>query len=201
MPMLISTIRILFAVTIVAVFGAANSFAQNCDCSDWINRGGYCVDYIKEKIPDFPIPQNTAEIVSLKNKPVTEIKEGDVAIFHLRNYWHVAYVENVHRDQKGDALSIDVSEMNYGDRITRNEFKAKWKSVNEREWQRAICCGVTDQYDELSSRKNVAVNLVTQVWSPDPDDSQSGNFWKDIGLMDKAKDVFNRFSALIDQVL
>jgi hypothetical protein len=193
--------RILFTVSILATCGTANSFALNCDCGDWMNKGGYCVDYIKEKIPVFPIPQNTTEIASLKNKPVSEITEGDVAIFNLSNYWHVAYVEKVHRDQKGVARSIDVSEMNFGDRMTRDEFKTKWKSRNEREWQRAVCCGVTDKYDELSFRRNVAVNTVTQVWSPDPDDPEAVNTRKDSGIVVKAKEVLNRFVEYVEQAL
>ena len=197
----ISMKRILFTVSILATCGIANSFALNCDCGDWMNKGGYCVDYIKEKIPVFPIPQNTTEIASLKNKPVSEITEGDVAIFNLSNYWHVAYVEKVHRNQKGVAHSIDVSEMNFGDRMTRDEFKTKWKSRNEREWQRAVCCGVTDKYDELSFRRNVAVNTVTQVWSPDPDDPEAVNTRKDSGIVVKAKEVLNRFVEYVEQAL
>jgi len=193
--------RILCAVTIVTACWAANSFALNCDCGDWMNKGGYCVDYIKERIAVFPIPQNTTEIAALKNKPVTEISEGDVAIFNFSNYWHVAYVEKVYRDQNGTAHSIDVSEMNFGDRLTRTEFKTKWKSMNEREWQRATCCGVTDQYDELSYRKNVAVNTVTQVWSPDPEDTETADSPKDRGFINKVKEVFNRLAVLVERVL
>lgn len=199
--MLVSTKRILFAVSALTVCGTADSFALNCDCGDWMSKGGYCVDYIKERIPGFPIPQNTTEIASMKNKPVTEITEGDVAIFNFSNYWHVAYVEKVHRGPKGDARLIDVSEMNFGDRLTRDEFKGKWKSRNEREWQRAICCGVTDKYDELSFRKNVAVNTVTQVWSPDPDDLEAVRTRKDRGVVDKVREVLNRFAEFVERAL
>jgi len=192
---------ILFTVSILTACLTANSFALNCDCSDWMNKGGYCVDYIKGKIPVFPIPQNTTAIASLKNKQVSEITEGDVAMFNFSNYWHVAYVEKVHRDQKEVARSIDVSEMNFGDRLTLDEFKAKWKSRNEREWQRAICCGVTDKYDETSYRKNVAINMVKQIWSPDPDDLETVNSRKDRGVVDKAKEVLNRFVEFVERVL
>lgn len=193
--------RVLLIVLLLSACWSSNSFALNCDCGDWMNKGGYCVDYVKERVAVFPVPQNTTEIASLKNKPVSEISEGDVAIFNLSKYWHVAYVEKVYRDQNGAARAIDVSEMNFGDRLTRDEFKAKWKSRNEREWQRAICCGVTDKYDELSFRKNVAVNTVTQVWSPDPDDLEGITLRRDRGVVDKAKEVFNRLAALVDQVL
>lgn len=192
---------ILFTVSILTACGTANSFALNCDCGDWMNKGGYCVDYIKEKIPGFPIPQNTTEIASLKNKPVSEITEGDVAMFNFSNYWHVAYVEKVHRDQKGAARSIDVSEMNFGDRLTRDEFMAKWKSRNEREWQRAICCGVTDRYDELSYRKNIELDTLKQIWSPEPDDIEAASDRKGRRVIDKTKEVLNRFIEFVDRAL
>ncbi len=193
--------RMLFTVSILTACVTTDSFALNCDCDDWMDKGGYCVDYIKEKIPEFPIPQSRTEITSLKNKPVSDITEGDVAIFNLSRYWHVAYVEKVHRDHKGAALSIDISEMNFGDRLTRDEFKDKWKSRNKREWQRATCCGVTDRYDELSFRKNVAVDTITQIWSPEPDDLETAFFRKNRGVADKAKEVLNRLVELVERAL
>lgn len=199
--MQLNTKLILFTVSILTACSTANSFALNCDCGDWMDKRGYCVDYIKEKIPGFPIPQNTTEIASLKNKPVSEITEGDVAIFNFSNYWHVAYVEKVHRDQQGVARSIDVSEMNFGDRLTRDEFNGKWKIRNEREWQRAICCGVTDRYDELSFRKNIELDTVKQIWSPDPDDDVDASGRKGRRVIDKAKEVLNRFIDFVDRAL
>jgi hypothetical protein len=69
---------------LIAVGGVGTKgYAASCSCSDWMNKGGYCVDYVKEKIPTFPIPQNTTEIASLKNKEISEISEGDVAIFNF----------------------------------------------------------------------------------------------------------------------
>lgn len=199
--MLLSTKLILFTVSILTACWTANGFALSCECSDWMNKGGYCVDYIKEKIPEFPIPLSTTAIVSLKNKPVSEITEGDVAIFNFSNYWHVAYVEKVHRDQKGVARSIDVSEMNFGNRLTRNEFRTKWKSRNEREWQRAICCGVTDRYDELSYRNNIELDTVKQIWSPDPDDIEATRDRKGRRVVNKAKEVLNQFIDFVDRTL
>ncbi len=160
-------IRILqVASAIVIACLSTNSYSADCTCVDWVEKGGYCVDYVKDKIPSFPIPLSATEIVSLKNKEITEITEGDVAIFNYRKYWHVAYVEKVHRDQQGDASAIDVSEMNSGEQMTFDEFKSTWKSKSESEWKRAICCGVTDKYDQLDFRNNIALNTVKQIWSP-----------------------------------
>lgn len=162
------------------------------DCTDWMNKGGYCVDYVKSIIPAFPIPQNTDEIEDLKNKNIPDVTEGDVALFSIRNYWHAAYVENVHRNQQGDALAIDVREMNFGDQLTFAEFKSNWKSKSTFEWQRAIYCGVTDDYGQTSTRKNVALNTVTQIWSPDTSVPEGGNSWRGKAIVNKVREVLNR---------
>jgi len=194
--------RILLISLSIAVAGVYTKVhAASCSCSDWMNKAGYCVDYVKEKIPEFPIPQNTTEIASLKNKEISEITEGDVAIFSLRNYWHVAYVEKVHRNQQGIASAIDVSEMNFGDQMSFDEFRASWKSTNENEWKRAICCGVTDKYDQMSFRKNIALDTVKQIWSPDSAESESVSVRRARTAVDKVKEVLNRFIDFVDRAL
>jgi hypothetical protein len=158
-----------------------------------MNKGGYCVDYIKTKIPSFPIPMNTSEIALLKNKDIPEVAEGDVAMFNFSNYWHVAYVEKVHLDQQGNASSIDVSEMNFGGKMSFAEYKAKWRGKSRSEWKRALCCGVTDNYDLTSSRKNIALNTVKQVWSPNATISAGVKGEHDDTVFDKVRDVLNHF--------
>lgn len=197
MQIAFSTKRILFIVSILTAGVTTDSFALNCDCSDWMNKGGYCVDYIKEKIPSFPIPKSTTEIATLKNRDISDIDEGDVAMFNYSNYWHVAYVERVHRNQQGLATAIDVSEMNFGDKISFDEFKTKWKSKHETEWRRALCCGVTENYDETGMRKKVSLNTVKQVWSPDsaPSDSISER------VADKVREVINRLLYFKERAL
>jgi len=158
-----------------------------------MGKGGYCVDYVQSRIPIFPIPQNKDEIEDLKNKDIADVKEGDVAIFSIGNYWHVAYVEEVHRNQQGDATAIDVSEMNFGGELSFAEFKSKWKSRSETEWRRALCCGITDNYDQTSLRKNVALNTVEQIWSPVTAMSEGVTERRAKALAGKAREVFNRF--------
>lgn len=175
----------LILAAIIMTVMVTNCYA-GCDCDDWMKKGGYCVDYIKTKIPTFPIPQNTTEIAALNNKDVSDVTEGDVAMFYLSNYWHVAYVEKIHLDQEGNATAIDVSEMNYGGQLSFDEFKARWRQKSRSEWKRALCCGVTDNYDETSSRKKVALNSVRQIWSP----RVSGD--RDDSVLDKVKEVLNR---------
>ena len=164
-----------------------------CNCDDWMKKGGYCVDYVKTKIPTFPIPQNTTEIASLKNKDIHEVSEGEVALFNFSNHWHVAYVEKVHMDQHGNTAAIDVSEMNFGDQLSFNEFKNKWKHKSRGEWKRAICCGVTDNYNQTDTRKNVALNTVKQIWSPVAATSESAKGEHDNSAYDKIREALNRF--------
>ena len=121
------------------------------------------------------------------------MREGDVAIFDLGRYWHVAYVEKVHTDQQGNATAIDVSEMNFGGQMSFDEYKSKWSPKNESEWKRALCCGVTDKYDQTDSRKNVALNTVTQIWSPAPAASEGMAGRGDNSVIDKVREVLNRF--------
>jgi hypothetical protein len=167
-------------------------YAARCNCDDWMGKGGYCVDYIKEKISTFPIPQKH-EMAKFKNADITDVTEGDVAIFTIKNYWHVAYVEKVHRNLRREATAIDVSEMNFGDELSFAEFKAKWKSNSQAEWNRALCCGITDNYDEISLRKNVALNTVKQIWSPDDVASEGLGGRRVKAIVGKVREVIDQF--------
>lgn len=194
--------RIMLIVSAIVIVGVhSQGFAADCVCVDWVNKDGYCVDYIKDKIPSFPIPMDRTEIESLKNKELSEVTAGDVAIFSFRNYWHVAFVENVHRNPNGFASAIDVTEMNFGDQMSFDEFKSAWKSRSEGEWQRAICCGVTDKYDQTGFRKNVALNTVTQIWSPESVEHGGATLQKVRDAVDKVKEVFSRFIDFVDRTL
>lgn len=186
--------RILaIAATFVITGMQHTSCYADCNCDDWVEKGGYCVDYVKSRIPAFPIPQNTTEIAVLKNREISDVTEGDVAMFNFSNYWHVAYVEKVHQDQQGNATAIDVSEMNFGDQMSFNEFKKKWRQKSRSEWERALCCGVTDNYDQTGSRKKVALNTVKQIWSPDSAVSGVAKKERDDTVFDKVREVLNRF--------
>lgn len=137
-------------------------------CDDWMEKGGYCVDYVKEKIPTFPLPQTAVELAALKNKKLRDVAEGDVAVFRYRNFWHVAYIEKVHRNRHGKATAIDISEMNFGRQLASYEYKDIWGVKSDSEWKRAVACGVTHNYNKKTSRKNVSLSTVTQIWSPAP---------------------------------
>ena len=188
MPRCIELLMIL-----VLVSACSDSFA-GCNCDDWMSRGGYCVDYVKSRIPAFPIPKSDIEIAALKNKAVSSVAEGDVAIFDLGRYWHVAYVEKVHMDSHGRATSIDISEENFGGEMTYDEYRGRWHTKSESEWKRALCCGVTDKYNQRSVRKNVSIGSVDQIWDPDiaaHQDDAGGNGNETV--LDKVRETLNHF--------
>ena len=187
------------AVFTATIIFATSSYAADCNCVDWVNKGGYCVDYVKDKVPSFPIPRDRIEITSLKNKDLSEVTKGDVAIFSLRNYWHVAYVEKVHLNQHGIATAIDVSEMNSGGQLSLDEFQARWGMRSVSEWKRALCCGVTENFGLMNSRQNIPLNTVKQLWSSDADDSDDKNLPDFIA--DKVREVINRLLLLSDKYI
>jgi hypothetical protein len=161
------------------------------NCDDWVARRGYCVDYVKSRVPSFPLPGSVDEIARLDNKNVKKVAKGDVAIFDLGRYWHVAYVENVYRDKKGNALSIDVSEKNYGEKMTHGVFMKKWDSQQSSDWQRAVWCGVTSKYGQTSMRTNVAIDSVEQIWSPKPSFFHQVRKGSVSGLLGNVRDFVN----------
>jgi len=157
----------VFRLCLVALLSLpATESHADCSCEDWIDKGGYCVDYIKSRIPAFPVPYSIQAIKSLHNEEVHDIRKGDVALFTVSNYWHTAFVEKVHFDRWGNPLAIDVTEMNYGEPPTYEEFTARWGRVSPQEWQRALCCGVTKDYGRSEARAGIPIGSVYQVWSP-----------------------------------
>jgi hypothetical protein len=63
--------RIPLLVMALVITVMHTSCYAGCNCDDWMNRGGYCVDYVKTKIPTFPIPKTDAEIAALNNYDLT----------------------------------------------------------------------------------------------------------------------------------
>lgn len=180
-------------VIVLALIAVGNNCFADCTCDDWVKRGGYCVDYVKAKIPTFPVPKSVAEITALKNKETAKVEEGDVAIFDLGRYWHVAYVEKVHKDSQGIATAIDVSEMNFGGQMSYGDYKKRWSSKNRNEWKRSVCCGVTKNYDRIDQRRNIALASIGQIWSPVPAAPRETGDEKDETLMERVREAFNQF--------
>lgn len=157
--------KYLFYVLFIMLLFADEGFAD-CNCDDWVNLHGYCVDYVKSRVPSFPVPLSYSEIAELKNRDIRNIAAGDVAIFFTGNFWHVAYVEKVRLDRSGVPAAIDVSEMNYGRQPRYVEYKKRWRRYGRDEWLRAVNCGVTRNYARVDRRRGVPLETVRQVWSP-----------------------------------
>ena len=162
-----STKTIQAALMIAISFMTVPSCFATCDCTEWIARNGYCVDYIKTRIGKFPVPQSASEIMVLKNREPDDVEEGDVAIFTISNYWHVAYVEGVNKDTDGNVSSIDVSEMNYGPPISSGTLASRWGLTSPDDLRLAACCGITENYNLVGNRANIPVQTIKQVWTPD----------------------------------
>lgn len=191
--------RISLLFSFIALLMLNTDCYAGCKCDDWVDKGGYCVNYVDLMIPSFPIPNSTTEIVTLKNKEIPEVTVGDVAMFNYSNYWHVAYVEEVHLNHKGAVTAIDVSEMNFGDQLSFDEFKDRWGSASESEWKRAVCCGITENYGQLGSRHRIPLNTVKQIWSPDA--AESSNRKLGTVVTDKIREAINRFFLLAGRFL
>jgi len=160
-------------------------------CDDWVKRGGYCVDYVKSRIPSFPVPKDVSEIALLSNKTIRDVAEGDVAIFNLGTYWHVAYIEKVNPDQQGIPATIDVSEMNYGDRLTLDDYLKEWRLKKTSEWERAVSCGVTIRYGDIDRRSNIPISSIQQIWSPVVAASREGSGART--LLDRVRYAFEQY--------
>lgn len=184
-------IQIIAIAVIITGMHAGGHAGVKCD--DWINRGGYCIDYVKTRIPTFPLPQTATELAALKNKDIPDVAEGDVAVFRYRHYWHVAYIEKVHRNKQGEAKAIDVSEMNFGRKLSFYDYQAIWSIKSDSEWKRAVACGVTHNYSKKTSRKNVELATVKQIWSPAAVTAKDERKRRVRVVLDKVRGVFSRF--------
>lgn len=194
--------RCIELMMILALASVCTDSFAGCKCDDWMNRGGYCVDYVKARIPAFPIPKTDTQIAALKNRAVSNVEEGDVAIFDLGRYWHVAYVEKVHMDRHGRATSIDISEENFGGQMSYEEYKGRWHTNSESEWKRALCCGVTDKYNQRSVRKYVSISTVDHIWSPDSAASQENSGGdRNETVFDKVRESLNHFIEFTEREL
>lgn len=183
--------RIFGTMLFLTLLAGASTCLAGRGCDDWVKRRGYCVDYVKSRVPSFPIPNDVAEIEQLSNKSARDVAEGDVAIFNLGMYWHVAYIEKVHLDQQGDPTAIDVSEMNFGEQLSLDDYLKEWRLKKKSEWKRAVSCGVTTRYGDIDRRSNIPLSSVQQIWSPAVAASQGGS--GTIRLLDKVRYAFNVF--------
>lgn len=184
--------RIFVGALFVLILVEAKKCRAGGVCDDWVNRGGYCVDYVKSRVATFPVPKNEAEITLLNNREDRHVAQGDVAIFDLGNYWHVALIEKVHLDRNGNPTAIDVSEMNFGARLTQDDYRKKWGKKSRSEWQRAVSCGVTKKYGQAGRRTKVDLSTVQQIWSPAVAAAQADAAGNGSRFFGRIRQAFNR---------
>lgn len=120
----------------------ASALVYAADCSQYLGKG-YCTDYIfaqtGQRQPGDAQDWNGDHDLSL-------LQKGDVAIFDLGTYGHVALVENVNKDSSGTPVSVNLSEWNYGPTY-----------VNE-------ACAVTNAFGIRGTRENIPVSTVDRFW-------------------------------------
>ena len=89
----------------------ANEPRMSGDPCDAYYGKGYCTDYIGQRIGKRP--RGDPRTWPL-NRDVSQIRDGVAVVFAgLTSSGHVAYVESVIRDNKGNPVALKVSEMNY----------------------------------------------------------------------------------------
>lgn len=99
---------IVFGLAFVLSFSNAAIGASD-PCQKYYGKG-YCTDYVNKMIGE-KIRGDADRWRA--NITAAEVKEGDVAIFRSKK--HVAFIEKVvRRDDRGRAVRIRVSEMNWG---------------------------------------------------------------------------------------
>ena len=138
----------IFGITLLfaGVLFVGDLHASNC--SKYFGKG-YCVDYIEKKAGH----KQSGNASQWSGKKVSEMKndnkKGDVAIFPeaAGGYGHVAYIEKVNKDKKGNVDSIEVSEWNYGPKMVDKD------------------CAVTNKFGEKTTR-TVKIETVGRIWRP-----------------------------------
>lgn len=136
-------IRCFFFKTAVVISMVFTSyFAIGADCSKYLGRG-YCTDYI-QVITGSTQGGNAKDWVS--NIEKQDVAVGDVAIFTLGAYGHVAFVESVRLDDRGAPQSVDLSEWNYSKEYVDPD------------------CVVTSSFGITTKRRNVSLNTISGFW-------------------------------------
>jgi hypothetical protein len=117
------------------------------DCSQWLARKGYSVDYIEQRTGKRP--RGMADTWR-GNVDRQEVEPGDVVLTPIRDKGrrlHASYVEEVRRNTDGSVTAVMVTEWNLG------------KYVDE-------ACLATDHFGRDSGKRPVPIELVVRVWRP-----------------------------------
>lgn len=116
------------------------------DCQSWIEKKGYSVDYIEQKLGK---RQPGFATMWRGNVPLKDVQPGDVLLIHFSapGALHAALVEEVRRLADGTVEGIRVSEWNWGRMVDRR-------------------CFVTENFGRPAPPRWVDPEAVEAVWRP-----------------------------------
>jgi hypothetical protein len=139
------------AVVAAALLAASAASAQGAgatDCSQWLAKKGYSVDYIQLKTGKRQ--RGMAETWRGNVEP-KDVQPGDVVMTPIRDKGrrlHTSYVEEVRRNADGNAVAVVVTDWN-----------RLGKYVDE-------ACLVTDHFGRDSPPRTIGIESVVRVWRP-----------------------------------
>lgn len=118
--------------------------AVAADCSSYLNRHGYCTDYVYQRTGK----RQSGDAGTWRgNLPNDKAQRGDVLIFRNGGAGHVAVVDRVvYQANTAIVWGYDISEMNYG----------SWTYP---------ACSVTTNFGKVTQRR-VTLSSVSAVWHP-----------------------------------
>jgi hypothetical protein len=118
------------------------------DCSEWVAKKGYSVDYIQLKTGK---RQRGLADSWRGNVEPKDVQPGDVVMTPIRDKGkrlHTSYVEDVRRGDNGSPVAVVVSDWN-----------RLGKYVDE-------ACLVTDHYGREAPPRTIGIESVVRVWRP-----------------------------------
>ena len=139
------------AVVAAALLAASAASAQGAgakDCSQWLAKKGYSVDYIQLKTGKRQ--RGMAETWRGNVEP-KDVQPGDVVMTPIRDKGrrlHTSYVEEVRRNADRNAVAVVVTDWN-----------RLGKYVDE-------ACLVTDHFGRDSPPRTIGIESVVRVWRP-----------------------------------
>jgi len=142
----------LALVATASLFAAATATAQGAgakDCSEWVAKKGYSVDYIRLKTGK---RQRGMADAWRGNVEAKDVQPGDVVMTPIRDKGkrlHTSYVEEVRRNDDGAVVAVVVTDWN----------RLGNKYVDE-------ACLVTDHFGRDSGPRAIGIESVVRVWRP-----------------------------------
>jgi len=142
------TVAAIAASSCIVASSASAQGAGAKDCSEWVAKKGYSVDYIQLKTGKRQ--RGLAETWRGNVEP-KDVQPGDVVLTPIRDKGrrlHASYVEEVRRGDDGSAVAVVATDWN-----------RLGKYVDE-------ACLVTDHFGRDAPLRTIAIESVVRVWRP-----------------------------------